>query len=81
MLVDERHVLRHAVALVAREVVLRVLPVQLAHQAVARHLGDDRRRGDAVAERVALLGRGKRYVTSTKTKSKQSESESEVICI
>ena len=54
---------RHRVALVAFEAVARAIQRQRAHQAVARHLGDDRcrrdRHHDAVAadHRVAVAGR------------------------
>ena len=43
-----------AVALVPGELILRVAPVQLEHEAVPADLGENRRAGDAHGERVAL---------------------------
>src|SRR6202040_3244651 len=45
--------LRHAVALVGFETIARAILRQLAHQPVARDLGDDRRRRDRDDQSVA----------------------------
>ena len=48
-----REMLRHAIAHMALEAVARMRGADLRHQAVARHLGDDRGRGDRRDQRVA----------------------------
>ena len=45
-------VLGRGVALVAGQVVARIQEVHLLHQAVARHLGDDRGRGHRSAQTI-----------------------------
>src|SRR5262249_42674621 len=52
--VEGGEVLRRRVALVADESVLGKAPVRVEHETVARDLGDDRRRRDAGAPRVAV---------------------------
>ena len=60
--VQRLEMLRHGIALVVLEAVARAIQRQRAHQAVARHLGDDRGRRDrhhhavAADHRVAVAG-------------------------